>query len=108
MAGERTQKRGSEFLAQKGSKAPRSYAWHAERGILAGVALLAVCLAVGGLSGLMRTEYQATSGEQAILLVLGWSCYGIVPGALAGLLIGWLSRRGVPERSVSASRSDAP
>jgi F420-0:gamma-glutamyl ligase-like protein len=107
VAGERTQKLSPEFLAQKWSRTPKSYAWYAGRGILAGVVLLASCLAIGGLTGLMRTEYKTTPGQQAILLVLGWSCYGIVPGALVGLLIGWLSRRRNPENQRSIPNPNA-
>ena len=79
----------------------RSYAWYAGRGVLVGVLLAAICFAIGGLTGFLRTEYKTTPGEHAIMLALIGSYYGVVPGALVGLLIGWLSRH----RSLRGPRS---
>jgi hypothetical protein len=75
------------------SRLPRSFAWYVGWGAVAGVFLFGLCLAIGGLTGLLHTEYKTTPGQQAIILVVGWSWYGVVPGVLVGLLVGWLCRR---------------
>jgi hypothetical protein len=61
--------------------------------VVVGVGLTAVGLVIGGLTGYCQTEYKVPRTQQAILLALGWSCYGIVPGLIVGLVLRWRSRR---------------
>ena len=73
----------------------RSYVW---RCVLASVLLTAVFLAICGATGLARSEYRLPPWQEAILLPLGGSCYGVVPGLIIGLILDWRVRRRMRNR----------
>jgi hypothetical protein len=51
----------------------------------------AIILAIGGLTGTMKTEYQMSRGQQAIALVLGLSCFGLLIGPVVFILVNLFS-----------------
>jgi hypothetical protein len=67
--------------------------------ILAGILIFAVGLAIGGYTGIFRTEYKVSPEQQAVLLVLGASWYGAIPGLIVGLLLDWWGRRKTDNRA---------
>lgn len=66
----------------------------------AGGALVAwfVTGAICGYIGVIRTEYQTGPGQQAILVALAGSCYGLAVGGIVGLIAWILKSRGTRQR----------
>ncbi len=63
------------------------------RWIFIWIGIFAVGLTVCGLTGIAQTEYKLGPVQEAILLAVGWSCYGVIPELASGLLLYWWSRR---------------
>jgi hypothetical protein len=74
-------------------KTKPAYTWYAGWGIIACAFSIGSVMAIGGLLGLLRTEYKTTPGDHAIILGLIGCSYGFLPGAFLGLLLCWLRRR---------------
>src|SRR5919197_4539636 len=73
-------------------ESPRSYLYLFSS-VAIGILFFAVGLAICGLIGRCRTEYQVGRVQQAILLALGWSWYGALPGLGVGFILNWRMRR---------------
>jgi hypothetical protein len=57
--------------------------------MLIGVGMAAVGLFVSGAMGWMSSEYRLPRWQEAFLLPVMASCYGIVPGLIIGLILNW-------------------
>jgi hypothetical protein len=63
---------------------------HLVWGATIGAATLSVALAVAALAGVATMEYKARPWEHAAMLGCTGACWGILPGAVLGLLVWWL------------------
>jgi hypothetical protein len=65
---------------------------HLGKFILLSTVVTVAILAIGGFTGFFRTEFKAKPYEEAIMLVLGWSCYGPVFGIALCLIVGAIKK----------------